>query len=75
MLVDYVFFWFDFSGVSGDEDVTFLIVIVWFVDISASFSLTIVGLEVFIVVCREGLVRRFLCITVSLRFCRVFFVI
>jgi hypothetical protein len=54
--------WLDLPGRSGDEDASSLTASVWLADVSAGFSLTTIGLEVPIAMCREGLVRRFLCI-------------
>ena len=53
--------WLNLPWISGDEDATSLTATVWLADISAGFPLTTVGLEVPIAMCREELVRTFLC--------------
>lgn len=55
--------WLDLPGISGNEDAPSLAATVWLADISAGFSLTTIGLEVPIAMCRRRLVRRVLCIT------------
>lgn len=63
MLADHMLSWLDLLGVSSDEDATALTAALWLADVSTDFSLPTIGLEVPIAVCRERLVRRFLCTT------------
>lgn len=52
----------DLPWISGDEDAAPLTATVWLADICTGSPLTAIGLEVPVAMCREGLVRGFLCI-------------
>lgn len=55
--------WLDIPGISGDEDAAALTATVWLADKCSGFPLTTTCLEVPVAMRREGLVRRFLCVT------------